>query len=72
MIRFIVREVYVGHVVHAHGQPEITIKTFDGGLDGLESFLRYKNRPEGRPEYMIRELIGIELLPTDVEPLVKP
>ena len=67
MIRFIVREVYVGHVVHAQGQPETAIRTFDGDLSGMEDFLRYNDQPKGRPDYVTRELIGVELLPLPLE-----
>ena len=65
MIRFVVREVFVGHVVFVQGQPEISIKTFDDDLNGMESFLRYKDHANGRPDYLTRELVGIELLPTE-------
>lgn len=63
MLRFIVKEVYVGHVVHASGQPETTIKSFDGDLVELEKYLRYWDQRDGkRPDYLTRELIGVELL----------
>lgn len=63
MLRFIVKEVYVGHVVHAGGQPESRIVSFDGDQEGLERFLRYEDQPgEKRPEYVTRELVGVELL----------
>ena len=62
MIRFIVREVYVGHVVHAGGQPSTRIYSIDGDLKKLESILRLKDLPEGSDRsYCTRELLGIEL-----------
>ena len=63
MIRFIVKEVYVGAVVHAGGQPETRIVSFDGDQDALERFLRYEDQPnKKRPDYVSREIVGIELL----------
>lgn len=63
MIRLIVKEVFVGHVVHADGQPETRIVSFDDDLVGLERFLRYKDElGEKKPDYTVRELLGIELL----------
>jgi len=61
MIRFIVKEVYVGHVLYANGQPETKIVSFDGDQEGLERFLRYKDcKGEKQPEFTVRELIGVE------------
>ena len=63
MIRFIVKEVYVGHVVHAGGQPETRLVSFDGDQEALERFLRYEDNPRGKqPNYLVRELLGVELL----------
>ena len=63
MIRFIVKEVYVGHVVHAQGQPETDITSFDGDIIALEKYLRYEDQPnKNKLDYVTRELIGIELL----------
>ena len=62
MLRFVVKEVYVGHVVYANGQPETTIKTFDGDIDGLEKYLRYTDQTDNKHDYLTRELIGVELI----------
>jgi hypothetical protein len=63
MLRFIVKEVYVGHVVHAGGQPETRVVSFDGDQEALESFLRYKDQPKAKqPDYLVRELLGVEIL----------
>ena len=63
MIRFVVKEVYVGYVVYANGQPETKVVTFDGDQENLERFLRYKDCKDGKqPEYTVRELIGIEFI----------
>ena len=72
MIRFVVKEVYVGHVVHAQGQPETRLVTFDGDQEALERFLRYEEQPQRgtltpctigkQPAFLTRELIGVELL----------
>ena len=63
MIRFIGKEVYVGHVVFAGGQAETRIVSFDGDQEGLERFLRYEDQPGNkRPDYLTRELVGVELL----------
>lgn len=63
MIRFVVKEVYVGHVVHAGGQPETRVVSFDGDQEALERFLRYEDQPGARqPDYCVRELVGVELL----------
>lgn len=66
MIRFIVKEVEVSHVVHAQGQPETTIYTIDGDLLRLELLLRYADKPGGlRPQFCTRELVGVELIAGD-------
>ena len=63
MIRFIVKEVYIGYVVHAGGQPETRLVSFDGDQEALERFLRYKDQSgEDQPENFTRELLGVELL----------
>ena len=63
MIRFITRETYLGHVIHAGGNPEIRLLSFDGSIEKLECFLRYEDHPgEKRNAEYLRELIGIELL----------
>lgn len=63
MLRFVVKEVYVGHVVHANGMPETHIYTIDGDIAALENLLRYADQPKGeRPDYLTRELVGVELL----------
>jgi len=69
MLRFICREVYVGHVVHAQGQPEVTWETFDAiNLPELEGWLRYKDQPNGtRPDYLTRECVGVEVIPIEVD-----
>lgn len=61
MIKLVVKEVYLGHVVFAGGQPETRIISFDN-LTEIEAFLRYKDQENGkRPDYLTRELIGVEL-----------
>lgn len=63
MIRFVVKEVYVGHVVFANGMLETHIYTIDGDLARLEDLLRYKDQPDqNMREYLTRELVGVELL----------
>ena len=63
MIRFIAKEVYVGHVVHAGGQPDTRLVSFDGDPEALEVFLRYEDKPgQKQPDYLVRELLGVELL----------
>lgn len=69
MIRFIVKEVYVGHVVHAGGMPETHTYTIDGDVPRLEELLRYADQPgQKQPDYCVRELIGAELIDTDQDP----
>jgi len=63
MLRFIGKEVYVGHVFHANGQPETRMVSFDGDQEALERFLRYEDQPgQKQPDYFVRELVGVELL----------
>jgi hypothetical protein len=63
MLRFVVKEVYVGHVVHAQGQPETRLVSFDGNLEELERFLRFKDGLNGGEiAYTTRQLVGVELL----------
>jgi len=63
MIRFVVKECYTGHVIHAGGITETRIVTFDGDQEGLERFLRFEDQPEGeRSDYLVRDLVGVELL----------
>lgn len=63
MLRFVVKEVYVGHVVHAQGQPETRLVSFDGNLEELERFLRFKDGLNEREKvYTTRQLVGVELL----------
>ncbi|NIU01965.1 MAG: hypothetical protein GWN01_13945 [Nitrosopumilaceae archaeon] len=67
MLRFIGKEVYVGHVVHAGGQPETRLVSFDGDVKALERFLRFEDKPgRKKPDYYTRELVGVELLWRDV------
>ena len=61
MLRFIVKEVYVGHVVFAQGQPETRIVSFEDTKE-LENFLRYRDKNGKQPNYLTREIIGVELL----------
>jgi hypothetical protein len=68
MLRFIVRQVYVGHVVFAGGEPEINHRTIDGDIMELENYLRYTDQAEGkRPDYLTRELVGVELIDINEE-----
>lgn len=64
MLRFIAKEVDVSAVVHAGGQPDTRIVSFDGNQEGLELFLRYDDvDPDSRfKQYISRELVGVELL----------
>jgi len=61
VLRFIVKEVYVGHVVFAQGQPETRIVSFEDTKE-LENFLRYRDKNGKQPNYLTREIIGVELL----------
>ena len=62
MIRYLAKETYYGHVAHAGGTPEVTYVTYSGDAEALERFLRYEDQPdEKRPDYFVRELLGVEL-----------
>lgn len=63
MLRFIVRESYYGHVVHAGGYPEFKTSTIDNDIKKLESFLLFGDvgGKDKWPDY-VRELIGVEIL----------
>lgn len=61
MIRFVVKEVYLGHVIHAGGDPETRLVSFTDH-ESLEAFLRYEDQPgEKRPDHVTRQLVGVEL-----------
>lgn len=53
----------MGHVIHARGQPETRIVSFDGDQKDLERLLRHEDQPgEHKPDYVVREMVGFELL----------
>lgn len=60
-IRIIVRQSDEGAARHVGGPVQTSHKTFDVDLSEVEHFLR----ATGQPDYICREVIGVELLPTD-------
>ena len=60
-IRIIVREADVGAAMHVGGPVRSILKTFDVELPDLERYLR----AEGQPDYVHREVMGVELLDFD-------
>lgn len=57
-IRIIVREANEGAARHVGGPVQTSHRTFDVDLPELEAHLR----GEGQPDYICREVIGVELL----------
>lgn len=58
MIRVIVRECDLGAAMHVGGPVNTRLRTFDVELPELEQHLR----AEGQPEYVRREVLGVELI----------
>lgn len=63
MLRIICKESYMGHAVHVGGPIETKTRTFDVHLPGVDVYLR---GAEG-VDYIVREVIGVELLPFEDE-----
>jgi len=57
-IRIIVRDCDEGAARHVGGPVQTRIKSFDVELPELEQFLR----AEGQPDYISRQVMGVELL----------
>ena len=57
-LRFIVRECDLGAAMHVGGPVNTRHRTFDLDIHELEQHLR----AEGQPEYVRREVIGVELI----------
>lgn len=64
MIRVITKESYMGHAANAGGPVETKIKSFDldtlTDIMELEKFLRMEDAKT--KDYLVRELVGYELL----------
>lgn len=63
MLRIIVRECDEGAARHVGGPVQTRHRTFDVDLPDLEQHLR----GDGVPDYVSREVIGIEVLPGNQE-----
>lgn len=57
-IRIIVRQADEGAAMHVGGPVNVSHRTFDLALPELEQYLR----ADGQPDYIRREVIGVELL----------
>ena len=62
MLRFIAHEIDVGAACNVGGPIEKRLRTFDGDVAALEAWLRFGETEGRKPEYVSRELIGVEIV----------
>ena len=67
MLRFIAQEIDVGAACNVGGPIEKRLRTFDGDIVALEAFLRYSETEGRKPDYITRELIGVEIVTPNAE-----